>query len=180
MSAGELRFGRCSRTAAWLTPESNQTSRMFVSFLKIAPAAFRAAGSRRHQILRLPLEPDIGAVLPDQPDDVVEDLLGHQLALALLAVEHRDRNAPEALAGDAPVGAVLDHPVDPVPSPGGDPGHVVDGRQGLLPEVVFLHGDEPLLGGAEDDRLLAAPAVGIGVLDVHLPEQGARLRRAWR
>ena len=144
-------------------------------FLEIAPAALRAAGPRRQELLRLPLEPDVGAVLADEPDHVVEDLFGHQLAVAPLAVEHRDRHAPEPLAGDAPVGAVLDHAVDPVAPPGGDPGDAVDRGKRLFPEVVLLHGDEPLLGRAEDDRLLAAPAVGVGVLHIHPPEERARL-----
>ena len=48
----------------------------------------------------------------------------------------------------------------------------VDRLQGLFPQVVVLHGDEPLLGGPEDDRLLAAPAVGIGVADLLRLEQG--------
>ncbi len=46
-----------------------------------------------------------------------------------------------------------------------DPLHIVDRFQRLLAQVVRLHGDEPLLGGAEDDRLLAAPAVRVGVAD---------------
>jgi hypothetical protein len=114
-------------------------------------------------------------VFPDKTDHMIENRLRHDLRAATLAVEHRDRDAPETLAGDAPVRPVLDHPVDPVPPPGGDPCHAVDGLKRLFPEVVLFHRDEPLFRRAEDDRLFAAPAVGIGVLHFHLPEQGAFL-----
>ena len=143
--------------------------------LEPRPAALGAAGSRRHQLFRFALEPDVGAVFPDKTDHMIENRLRHHLRPARVAIEHRDRDAPEPLARYAPVGPVLDHAVYPVASPGGNPGHRVDGGKGLLPEVVFLHGDEPLFRRAEDDRLLAAPAVRIGVPDLHLPEEGALL-----
>ena len=41
-------------------------------------------------------------------------------------------------------------------------------------QIVALHADEPLLGGAEDRRLVAAPAVRIAVLDLSLRQQRAR------
>ena len=51
------------------------------------------------------------------------------------------------------------------------------GAQRLLPVVLgWLHADEPLLGGAEDHRVVAAPAVRIGVLVVVVAEQRAAIR----
>ena len=44
--------------------------------------------------------------------------------------------------------------------------HLLDGVQRALAEVVAVHADEPLLGGAEDGRVVAAPAVRIAVLDL--------------
>ncbi len=38
-----------------------------------------------------------------------------------------------------------------------------------------LHGDEPLLGGAEDDGLVAAPAVRVGVFECRGAHQRAAL-----
>ena len=38
----------------------------------------------------------------------------------------------------------------------------------MLAEIVAIHADEPLFGGAEDGRLVAAPAVRIAVLDLLL------------
>ncbi len=40
-------------------------------------------------------------------------------------------------------------------------------------QVVVVHADEPLFGGAEDGRLVAAPAMRIAVLDVAPREQRA-------
>src|SRR4051794_37581439 len=37
MSAGQLNSGRTDRTASWLDPESNQTSRIFISRSNAAP-----------------------------------------------------------------------------------------------------------------------------------------------
>ena len=50
------------------------------------------------------------------------------------------------------------------------------------PATWAFHGDEPLLGGAEDHGMVAAPAVRIGVLDLFQPQQdaaGAAAARRW-
>ena len=44
-------------------------------------------------------------------------------------------------------------------------------------QAGVVHGDEPLLGGAEDDRLFAAPAMGIGVADGARRAAGCRFAR---
>ena len=99
-----------------------------------------------------------------------QPLLGEQ-RVALPAVEDGDGHAPRPLARDAPVGAVGDHAVDALLAPGRNPLHLPDGLQRPLPEAVLLHGDEPLLGRPEQHRLLAAPAVRIGVLELLGVEQ---------
>ena len=85
-------------------------------------------------------------------------------------------------------GAGGDHVGDAVFAPGGIPGDAPDLVEGALAEgdgragrvgVVgcgrhgSFHGDEPLLGGAEDDGVVAAPAVGVGVVEVGLAHEGA-------
>ena len=45
----------------------------------------------------------------------------------------------------------------------------------FAPEIVGLHGDEPLLRGPEDDGLLAAPAVGVAVGGVRRGQEPAAL-----
>ena len=92
---------------------------------------------------------------------------------AVLAVEHRDRQAPAALTGDAPVGAFADHGLHAVNAPRGQPPHIVARGAGRVLER--FDGAEPLRGRAEDNRLLAAPSVRIGVDDLLRGEQRAAL-----
>ena len=104
----------------------------------------------------------------DQP------LLVEQQRVARRAVEGDDRHAPHALARDDPVGPVRDHVEDALLAPAGDPRRPRSGwRRAPLPQPVLVERDEPLLGGAEERRVLAAPAVRIGVAERHLGDQGA-------
>ena len=117
------------------------------------------------------IEPCVGALLLKQAGHGLDALLGADGLAAVLAVEHGDGQAPAALAADAPVGALQNHGAHAILAPGGHPAHVLAGGDGLILEGV--HGAEPLGGGAEDDGLLAAPAVGVAVDDVLAGEQGA-------
>ncbi len=90
-------------------------------------------------------------------------LLSGQRLFAGGAVEDRDGNSPDPLSGDAPVRTILDHPVDPVPAPGRDPGHLIDRFKGISPQSCLLHRDEPLLRRPEDDGVVRPPAMGIRV-----------------
>ncbi len=61
-------------------------------------------------------------------------------------------------------GRVGDHVADALLAPGREPADALDRLEGLLAEpALAVEGDEPLLGGAEDDRVLAAPADRVGV-----------------
>jgi hypothetical protein len=109
----------------------------------------------------------------------VEDRL-----VAAFAQENGDGHAPDALAADAPVGAGGDHVGDAFLAPAWIPDDLVDLLDAELPKGGFgavlaldrrLQADEPLLGGAEDDRLVAAPAVGVGVVQVGHGQQCAGL-----
>ncbi len=79
------------------------------------------------------------------------------------ALEDRDRHAPRPLPADAPVGPVGHHRGDAVHRPSRDPLDLTDSRKSGIAQTRAVHGDEPLLGGAEDDGALAAPAVRIAV-----------------
>ena len=104
------------------------------------------------------------AFFPEELLQMSDGFFGDDGFAAVFAVEDRDRHAPGALTGDAPVAAVADHVVDAVSAPGGDPLYIlIDGFQRFFAEAV--DGGEPLFRGAEEDRFFAAPAVGIGVLD---------------
>ena len=64
--------------------------------------------------------------------------------LAGSAIEHRNRYAPGSLARDTPVGAIFNHIRDAFLAPWGDPLHPTDFVQGALPQVIGIHGNEPL------------------------------------
>ena len=137
-------------------------------------AAVRAGQPGGHEVLGGGLEPVVAAC------GVLGETLGHFHApgvivpggAAAFAQQSHDGNAPGALARDAPVRPVLNHGEDALLAPGGNPAHILaDGLKGALAQVVGFHGDEPLGGGAEDDRLFAAPAVGIRVADAVLNDQ---------
>ncbi len=89
------------------------------------------------------------------------------------------RHAPNALARDAPVGALGDHVGNSLFTPGRHPAGLLDFVQRALAQFLVIHVDEPLLGGAEDDGIVAAPAVGIGVVErARRPHQhAARLQQ---
>ena len=141
--------------------------------VKVLAAAVRAGEAFRDKLVRILLEPDVRAEFAEELRDLGDGLVGADGLAAVLAVEHRDRQAPAALTGDAPVGALADHGLHAVNAPRGQPAHIVARGAGLVLER--LDGAEPLRGRAEDDRLLAAPAVRIGVDDLLGGEQRAAL-----
>ena len=55
------------------------------------------------------------------------------------------------------------------------PFHFGDFRERVLAQIVVIEADEPLLGGAEDHRIVAAPAVRIAVRQFALADQHAAL-----
>src|SRR5216117_514854 len=68
------------------------------------------------------------------------------------------------------------HVEDALLTPGRDPAHVVpDGAERALAQPVLVERDEPLLGRAEQRRVLAAPAVRIRVRQGMLGRQRADL-----
>ena len=70
-----------------------------------------------------------------------------------------------------------DHVVDPLLAPGRQPARVGHGLQRALAQgrLALVERDEPLRGGAEDDRVLAAPADRVGVRVLARLQQGAAL-----
>ena len=112
--------------------------------------------------------------------------------LALLVVEHRDRQAPGALARDAPVGPRFEHAArcGAGPTRGRSPIFSASPRIAPVAErrLAFaldcregerlVHRDEPLLGRAEDDRRLAPPVVRVAVRDLLLGEEHAEVASA--
>src|SRR5262245_49713436 len=112
-------------------------------------------------------------MLTDQIHDAIEDFAVGDGFVASFAIEDEDRDTPDALAGDAPVRACGDHVRDAFLTPGGFPLDAFDGFEGAATQIIVLHRNEPLLGGTENSRVVAAPAVRIAVVDFLRGEQRA-------
>src|SRR5438552_10288700 len=113
--------------------------------------------------------PGIGAFFIEPRDDVAERFEVFETLAAAIAIKNDDGRAPEALARNAPIGAMLDHFVHAIFAPGRNPFHAVDLFESFFPKSLRLpisgcvHSDEPLFGGAEDDGIVATPAVRVAV-----------------
>ena len=142
----------------------------------IGATALRAARALGQVFLRLLREPCIGAFGVEQVDDRVEGLFGGNGLAAARALEHGNRHAPAALARNAPVGTIGDHGANAVHAPlGNELNVVVNLVERSLAQARVVHGNEPLVGRAEDDRLMAAPAMRVAVHDVDMGDKRALL-----
>src|SRR5215469_14619419 len=125
--------------------------------------------------------PGIRAFLFEPPHDVLQRFVIFEPLPAAVAIKNDNRDAPETLARDAPVRTFLDHFVHAVFAPRRNPFHLMDFFERFLAQRFLtavrglIHVDEPLLGGAENHRIVAAPAVRVGVLVVVKAEQRATI-----
>ena len=132
---------------------------------ELLAAAVFALGALGQDVLRVGGVPGVRTpVRAKKLRDGGDARLVDMVFAAFFAVEDRDRNTPGALARDAPVAAVADHVDHAAAAPLGDEVDLFDLLHRLLLDVVDRA--EPLLGGAVDDRLLAAPAVRVLVDDL--------------
>src|SRR5690606_7154832 len=128
------------------------------------------------QLLGIELAPGIDTLLLHAQSDLLYQLQRARVGLAgALIHEPRDGHAPEALAGNAPVGAVAHHALDSGLAPRGVPGYALNCIQRLFAQAGLVEVDEPLRGGAEDDGRLVPPAVWVAVLVLLVLEQRAAL-----
>lgn len=129
------------------------------------------AGFFTEQFSGIQLEPRLDAFLLDALGHFFHQLDGARVQLAgLLVEEERNRHAPVALTRDAPVRAIGDHRVQAGLAPGRHELGVFDGLEGTLTQRLaggglLVHADEPLGGGAVDQRGLVTPAVHVAVAD---------------
>src|SRR6202011_6044950 len=115
-------------------------------------------------LLRIELEPGLHPAALDEACGLLDQLLSARMPLAAALVhEERNRHSPGALPGDAPVGAILKHAGDALLAPRGCPRHRLDVAQRMRAQLARVHADEPLRGGAEDERCLVPPAMRIAV-----------------
>ena len=136
----------------------------------LGSAALLADFACGDDLLGLVLVPGIRALLAEQVADRLDGGIRDVVGAALLAVEGRDGHTPGTLTAAAPVVAVAHHAGHAVMAPVGHPGDRVDGLVHVLAELG--DGAEPLLGGTEDDGVMAAPAVRVLMLDVQLAHHG--------
>src|SRR5271167_5074848 len=114
------------------------------------------------------LVPGVRAFAREQLDDTAIHSLVVEEHVASFALENSDRNSPDTLSRDAPIGARRDHVRDAFFTPSWVPLYLADlferaAAQRSAWQIAF-HGNEPLLGSAKDDGIVAAPAVRIRVL----------------
>src|SRR5690606_32746600 len=91
--------------------------------------------------------------------------------LGFLVDKQGDRYAPGALTGDTPVRALLEHGLNAVLAPARNPADALDGFQGVGAQVELVHADEPLGGGAVDQRGRGTPAVRVAAAEFLGPHQ---------
>ena len=104
--------------------------------------------------------PNVGGVLAELRDDAIENRFIGEWLGAAFAIEDGDGHAPDALARDAPIGARRDHVGHALFAPGGIPLNFLDGFESFFAEVFAVHADEPLFGGAEDERRCGSASSG--------------------
>ena len=148
--------------------------------LQVMAAAFRADARVAEVACGVVGEPAVGALAAEQCDNGVERRVVHDRFTTVLAGESGNGNAPIALAGDAPVRTALHHGPDALHGMRRVERDLRELVERLLAQRVaiverFVHRDEPLARRAEDDRLLAAPAVRIAVVDVLVEDERAAL-----
>src|SRR6267154_1285718 len=123
--------------------------------------------------------PRVGAFFFEPLDDVAQCFEVFETLAATFAIKNDDGRAPEALARNAPIGAMLDHFVHAIFAPGRNPFHTVDLFESFFPKSFrfpfsgCIHFDEPLCGSAKDDGIVATPAMRIAVLVGMMAEKRA-------
>ena len=170
LTASSAPVARRGRLRGW-NPESNQTSRMFISFSNVEPAHFRHVRPSGNKLVDRTLVPRIGAVPFEHACGFFDQLRRCDRFAAADAINRWNGNAPGTLPRDAPVGPPRHHVVDAVVSPCGYPFDlVVDRVQRGFAQRAFLpianrglavHTDEPLRCRKEDHGVVAAPAVWV-------------------
>ena len=94
---------------------------------------------------------------------MIDDLFVENSFIALLTVKNRDRDSPSPLAGYDPVRAAGDHVGDALLTPLGYPAYLLNCFQRMLSQVRMVERDKPLGSGTENDRVMAAPTMGVRV-----------------
>jgi len=144
---------RSLSTAAWLTP-SQTRHRECPSLWRSPSSRIFCIPFRGQQLGSRPAEPNIRAFFCDNIRYMVDDRFFQKQFPQSLHVKAA-MDTPCALARDAPVGTIFDHAHEAIFAHAGTISRYAHFLR-LLEQVIVLHGDEPLLGCAEDDGFLHA------------------------
>src|SRR5271166_1528778 len=121
----------------------------------------RTLGSGWNDVIGLEGKPGIGARAAEEFDDFAVNRAVVKRLAAAFTEKNGDRNSPNPLARDAPVGARRNHIGEAFFAPGRIPFDALDlTERARAQRVLFslsaghrrFHGDKPLFGGAKDDR----------------------------
>ena len=134
-----------------------------VGFLSKLVAAAFAVVSFRHQFLHRVGEPKVRTFFHGTLFDKLKQLMVHLGLAAFFAIQNGHRRAPKALAGKTPIRAQANHGAHTLLSGGGIKFHVGQIIHQFLAQIVLVNAHKPLFGGAEDNRVVAAPAMRIAV-----------------
>ncbi len=151
-------------------------------FFELGAAAVRTLNPGRKNRIGFRSEPCVGARASEQFDDPAIDLAIIQRLAAGFAQKDSDGHAPHALPRNAPIRPGGDHVRKSFLAPAGIPFHALDFFQSSVTQRVFarspaghrsFHRDEPLLRRAKNHRIMAAPAMRIGMLRLLRMQQRA-------
>ena len=138
--------------------------------------ARRTGVARGEEVLDRTVVPRVGVRLANDRGGLAHDARIERRRAAALAVDRGDADAPTALSRQAPIGAAAHRLADAITRALGIPRHgALDLIDAALAMAGVVHDHEPLVGGAEDDRLAAAPAVRVAVIEARGVQQHALL-----
>ena len=141
-------------------------------FFEITLMAFRTFQSCRKKSLRRMREPGIRSFFFKELQDLRLGFFDKMNSRAMFAPDDRDRNAPIALTGKAPLRPRLHHGPYSFLAPIGDELYVlVDGSKHALSEVLVVDLHEPLRRCAKENRLFTAPAMRVTMGMILFPEK---------
>src|SRR5882762_4350870 len=133
--------------------------------------------SRGQQFFGRVSEPGIRALAREPlTDQCVERRVIIELLVAFRAIKNYERHAPESLSRDTPVRPLGNHGVNSFGAPFRRPFHFgnfrerarPDGASSITPLAIQI--DKPLLGGTEDHRIVAPPAMRIAMRELLFAE----------
>src|SRR5688572_24831124 len=89
-------------------------------------------------------------------------LLIDYCCITILTIKNRNGYSPDPLTRDTPVAAISDHVIDAILAPEGNPLHIINSLESILPKAVYR--GKPLLSSPVNQGIFTAPTVRILML----------------